>query len=166
MKKIKILFVCTGNIFRSMSAEYCLKKYLRENKIKNIEVSSAGTVAQVQPADPVVVKTLREFGINPSKHVQRKLTKKILKENDIIIVMAKMHQDYIKDHFGLEVPLYNQITFNKPVSVDDINDVYPNWNDENMRPKVAKHLEKIVRYIHKTIPKLTTQIEKQFIEIS
>ncbi|NCN51593.1 hypothetical protein GW931_01125 [archaeon] len=28
----KILFVCSGNTFRSMSAEKCLKDYLKKNK--------------------------------------------------------------------------------------------------------------------------------------
>jgi protein-tyrosine-phosphatase len=36
---MKILFVCTGNIFRSMSAEYLAAKYIKDNKINNIQIS-------------------------------------------------------------------------------------------------------------------------------
>ena len=35
-EKLKILFVCTGNVFRSLSAEYCLKDYLKKHNIKNV----------------------------------------------------------------------------------------------------------------------------------
>ena len=84
--KVKVLFICTGNIFRSLSAEYCLKDYLKKHKIKNIEVSSAGTVANIRDIPVETKKQLLKRGIDPSKHKQRRLTKKILEENDIIII--------------------------------------------------------------------------------
>ena len=49
-----ILFVCNGNVFRSVSAEYSLKKYISDNGIKGFKVSSAGVTAGKQPIDPKV----------------------------------------------------------------------------------------------------------------
>jgi len=40
---LKIIFICLGNICRSPLAEAIAKKYISSNKIKDIEISSAGT---------------------------------------------------------------------------------------------------------------------------
>jgi protein-tyrosine phosphatase len=48
-----ILFVCTGNIFRSMIAEYALKAMLDPRSL--IRVSSAGTVALPQAMHPDMI---------------------------------------------------------------------------------------------------------------
>ena len=46
MKKIKVLFVCMGNICRSPTAEGCFRKHLANNDLLNrFEVDSAGTIA-------------------------------------------------------------------------------------------------------------------------
>jgi protein-tyrosine-phosphatase len=58
---MKILFVCTGNIFRSMSAEYLAAKYIKDNKIKNIQISSAGTVAHPETPFSYTVKRLEKY---------------------------------------------------------------------------------------------------------
>jgi protein-tyrosine-phosphatase len=58
---MKILFVCTGNIFRSMSAEYLAKKYITDNNIKNIKVNSAGTIAEIQNPFSYTVKCLEKY---------------------------------------------------------------------------------------------------------
>ena len=49
-KPVKVLFVCTGNIFRSMGAEYFLKKHLFTLGDTRFLVSSAGTKAELQEA--------------------------------------------------------------------------------------------------------------------
>ena len=55
---MNVLFVCTGNVFRSMSAEYLMNKYLNDNAITNISVSSAGTTAHPQPSFPETLDRL------------------------------------------------------------------------------------------------------------
>ncbi len=53
--KIKILFVCLGNICRSQCAKAIMNKIISENKLSNkIECDSAGILAihQGEPADP------------------------------------------------------------------------------------------------------------------
>jgi len=58
---MKLLFVCTGNIFRSMSAEYLAKKYIKDNKIKGIEISSAGTIANPESPFSYTIKNLEKY---------------------------------------------------------------------------------------------------------
>ena len=116
----KILFVCTGNIFRSLSAEYCCKDFVSKNLIADIEISSAGIIANPQPILPVLKEQLLSRGIDPSPHIQRKLTQEIINQNDLIVAMAKNHQYAIWDTFGIHAPLFNEICYDKDTSVDDI----------------------------------------------
>ena len=62
----KILFVCSGNIFRSMSAEYVCKKFLVGNRVTLYDVSSAGITARPQLPLPATTEALTSFGIDCS----------------------------------------------------------------------------------------------------
>src|SRR3989344_4575946 len=100
-EKLKILFVCTGNVFRSLSAEYCLKDYLKKHNIKNVIVESAGIICKKENPNPTTIKTLKDFGINISNHKQIKVNEKLLKKYDIIISMAQNHYDFLKENFNI-----------------------------------------------------------------
>lgn len=158
-KKIKILFVCTGNIFRSMSAEYLFKKYLKDNKLTRFEVSSAGIIAKKQKANLDLVEKLSSLGISISKHKQRKLTKKILDESDIVIAMDKTHFDFIKQKFNYHSILYNLLAIGEESSVLDIDSIK---NFEKKPLDVKKHIQKTVIYLNKTIPNLYKNLEERF----
>jgi protein-tyrosine phosphatase len=147
---MKVLFVCTGNIFRSMSAEYCFKEYIAKNNILGLEVASAGTGAIIQPMLPEVRNTLLSFGINPRKHKQRKINAKYFDKYDLVVAMHKNHQKFIKEHFGKEVPLFDEICYNKKVSVLDNNQLMPDWQDHV--DEVNKYVEYTVQFIHRSIP--------------
>lgn len=93
---MNILFVCTGNTCRSSMAEGILKKYLEENNIENIYVSSAGISAfQGQKANEKAVNVLSKKGIDISSHKSRQLTEEILKDSDIILTMTNAHKNII-----------------------------------------------------------------------
>jgi diadenosine tetraphosphate (Ap4A) HIT family hydrolase/protein-tyrosine-phosphatase len=148
IEKPRILFVCTGNIFRSMSAEYALKKYLKDNNLKNFQVSSAGTVAKKEPAHPSTIKTLKQHSIDPSKHKQRKLTKKILEENDVIIAMDKHHQDFITKKFNHSSILFEKLAINRNSSLKDVDEAMPDYK---------KHMEKVPSYISRIVKEIIKQ---------
>ncbi|MBI2565181.1 hypothetical protein HYV79_04320 [Candidatus Woesearchaeota archaeon] len=149
--KIRILFVCTGNVFRSLSAEWCLKEHLKKNNINNIIVHSAGTLAEKEHIHPTVLSALKAHGIFVNNHIQTKLTKEIIEKNDVIIAMAGYHQDFIKKNFGISVPLFNKIALGKSSSVNDINDVLP--SDASSKD-VDNFIIKTINHIHNSIPKL------------
>jgi protein-tyrosine-phosphatase len=155
---MEVLFVCTGNIFRSMSAEYCLKDYIVKNNIFGVKVASAGTAAIIEPMLSQVKNTLLSFGINPTKHKQRKLNSKYFDEYDLVVAMHKNHQKFIREHFGKEVPLFDEICYNKKVSVLDNNQLMPDWQDH--ADAVNKYVEYTVQFIHGSVPLFVKNMRK------
>ncbi len=161
---MKILFVCTGNIFRSMSAEYLAKKYITDNNIKNIKVNSAGTIAEIQNPFSYTVKCLEKYWCDVSKHIQRKATDEILKDQDFIICMAKHHKETIKS-FWYESVLFNFIAYGKNIDVMDDTEYWNKyWFDYNLE----KYVNEIVDYIHDAMPNVIKgldgfEIERKFL---
>ncbi|MFA6088943.1 MAG: HIT domain-containing protein [Candidatus Woesearchaeota archaeon] len=164
MKHIKqksILFVCTGNIFRSLSAEYAFKKYLSDNKITNWKVGSAGIVAKKEPIDAKTLQVLNKLGVKNIHHKQRKLTKKLLNEYDVVIAIAKNHEDFIKSKLKHKcVLLFNEAAINEKSSIWDINDEIKDYATN--RKAVEKKIEKTVIYIFKKIPSLFKNVSLRY----
>ncbi len=155
---MKILFVCSGNIFRSMSAEYCLKDYISKNNIVGVEVSSAGIKANPQPIDVKVNGTLISLGINPSGHKQRKLTKEMIEKNDLIVAMGENHRQFIEENYEKDVPLFLEICYGLKVGLKDNNEAIPDWQihlDSFERYNIA-----MVKFIYKSIPLFFKNMKK------
>jgi len=137
MKKRVILFVCTGNIFRSLSAERILRKYMKDNEIDNYEVISAGTVAKKEPADPVTLKSLNSIGIDASNHIQTKLSRELLAKSDVVVAMADYHLEFMKKELGYpNAILFNELVNKKKINVDDINDVIPDFLENKRKETI------------------------------
>lgn len=82
-----ILVVCIGNVCRSPMAACIFRDRLRS---KDISVSSAGLGALVnQPMDPFAVEILEKHGFPDTTHAARQLTRRLLNEADIVLVMEK-----------------------------------------------------------------------------
>ena len=96
-EKFKVLFVCTGNSCRSPMAEGILKKMLRENKLDNFEVSSAG-ISTLDGAFPSLfaMEVSKARNVDLTQHRSRQLNKQILKKSDLILAMSDEHLEYIK----------------------------------------------------------------------
>ncbi|MBC8495390.1 hypothetical protein H8D36_04510 [archaeon] len=148
---MKICFVCTGNIFRSMSAEYCLKKFLEEKSVKGIIVSSAGTWdGEIYEFEPGVLETLDSSGINPKAHKQRRINQNIIDENDLVVAMSTNHKAFIKENFNIDIPMFKEICYKDTSPLLDNNEAIENW-DWNSDESKAYNI-KMVKYIHKSIP--------------
>lgn len=159
MKKKSILFVCTGNIFRSVSAEYSLKKYLSDNKIKGWSVSSAGIIAKKVQLDKKILEVLENKGIKIINHKQKKLTKKMLNDYAIVIAMAQNHVDFIKSKLEhRSVLLFNELAANKKTSVLDVGDEIKDCLTN--RKAVEMKIESTIEYIFSKIPPLFSNICK------
>jgi protein-tyrosine phosphatase len=89
-----VLVVCAGNICRSPTGEYLLKKAVAE---KGINVTSAGlTALEGKPADAMAQKIANHHGVDMSAHKGRQLSSQIIAENDVILVMEQRHIDDIR----------------------------------------------------------------------
>lgn len=160
MPDIRLLFVCSGNVFRSMTAEYCLKKYLKDNGISHVRVSSAGTTAGPQPIKARTIEMLEGLGIDVRGHKQTKLDKKLLASHDIVIAMSANHRDFMQKEFGVRSVLFNEAAYGKATSVYDIDEVLsPDACAE--KDKVNAHIEQTVRHINDGMPGLLRFIESR-----
>ncbi|PRC42361.1 low molecular weight phosphatase family protein [Mycobacterium sp. ITM-2017-0098] len=89
-----ILFVCTGNICRSPTAERLAVAYAAEMGIGNLGASSAGTnaVSGHRIHDEAAI-VLRQLGGDPSGFAARQLTANVASSADLILTMTAKHRD-------------------------------------------------------------------------
>ncbi len=120
-----VLFVCTGNIFRSLAAEQALKTLLGAQS--SLLVASAGIDAKPQSVHEWVQTRLRLKGADPAGHVQRQLTREMVQAADLVIAMGCDHQMFIRERFGRDVPLFNQVCVGRDEPIEDVHEVMPEW---------------------------------------
>jgi protein-tyrosine phosphatase len=94
---VKILFVCTGNICRSPTAERLAIAYNAHSQAHgDIEVSSAGTRAVIgHPIHHEAAAVLENMGGQSTDFAARQLTFKIASKADLILTMTKAHRDAV-----------------------------------------------------------------------
>ena len=95
---MRILFVCSENTCRSPLAEAIAKRLVAASGRTDIEVSSAGTQAwDGSPASDGSLLVGMERDLDLSGHRSRQLTRDIVMENDLILVMAPSHLARVKE---------------------------------------------------------------------
>ncbi len=63
---------------------------------KELEISSAGTYGgEGQPASSLAVAVLKEAGVDLSDHQARRLTKEMIENSDLVVVMEGEHRDAV-----------------------------------------------------------------------
>ena len=149
-----ILFVCTGNIFRSVTAEYALKARLAPGTSR--VVSSAGINAKPQSMHAWVQARLREKGADLTTHVPRQLTRELVEGTDLIIAMGRNHQLFVREQFGRDVPLFNQICLGHDQPILDLHEVIPDWETDHER--AAAYVCSVIDIIWATAPALLSRV--------
>jgi protein-tyrosine phosphatase len=149
-KPQSVLFVCTGNIFRSVAAEYALKAGLGVDT--SCSVSSAGIAVKPQSVHDWVQTRLREKGADPTTHVQRQLTRDLLGAADLVIAMGRDHQIFVREQFGREVPLFNQICLGHDQPILDVHEVILDWETDPERARA--YVWSVIDVIWATAPAL------------
>lgn len=85
----RILVVCVGNICRSPTAEFLLRRQL-----PLLNISSAGLGALVGHDMENTARSVAEsHNLNCPKHEARQLTANLCREADLILVMESKHRD-------------------------------------------------------------------------
>lgn len=93
-KKFKLIFVCSGNTCRSPMAEFLFKAYLKERKITDVDVSSAGLYAA--RGDVLSENADRALAFLNVPHTARKakmFTAQMALDADMVIAMTDAHAD-------------------------------------------------------------------------
>jgi protein-tyrosine-phosphatase len=123
-----VLFVCTGNVFRSMAAEYALRAQL--DRQSSYRVGSAGVEAKSKNIHPVISNRLMHKGTDPSAHILRRLPKELADRHNLIIAMSLDHREFIHKQFGLEVPFFNEVSPGEELPILDLHETLPDWERE------------------------------------
>ena len=124
-RKMKILFVCTGNTCRSPMAEGLFRHDMEARGFENIMCQSAGLSAAEgeHPAENAVA-VCREIGVDISGHITRRFTPDEIDIWDVYFTMSKTHAyilaqagvpaeriyvpHYIEDPFGGDLDTYRR----------------------------------------------------------
>ena len=95
-----ILFVCTANLFRSpMAAAIFCDHVLKSGHQNSWQVVSAGLVAPAgQPVPVLVQQAMLERGLDIGSHVCQAVTRELLEQSDLVLVMEKRQQEILRMH--------------------------------------------------------------------
>lgn len=128
--------VCAGNICRSPTAEYIMKKILMENG-KNISVSSAGLVGLYDhPIERNALDLLNLNSIDASHHKGRKLNSDLVNNNEILLVMENRQIEDLCSQY----PHARGKTF-----------LLGKWNDGQEIPDPYRQSKEAFEYVYKLI---------------
>ena len=100
---IKIIFVCHGNICRSVMAEFIFKNLVKEKGIdKSFEISSAGVSSEEEGNDiyPPAKRELRRHNIPFTSHYAHRITDEEFRENNLIIGLDSSNMRRLLSRFG------------------------------------------------------------------
>ncbi|MBU6434905.1 MAG: hypothetical protein KGS09_20310 [Nitrospirae bacterium] len=153
-KRQSVLFVCTANIFRSMTAEYALKARLVAGT--SCAVRSAGIDAKPQPVHAWVQTRLRQKGADLTTHVQRQLTKEMVEAADLVIAMGRDHQVFVREQFGRDIPLFTQVCLGHDMPILDLHEVMPDWETDLERARA--YVWSVIDMIWTTAPALLPRL--------
>jgi protein-tyrosine phosphatase len=155
----RVLFVCTGNIFRSLTAEHALRRLLPDDT--EIEIASAGTEDYPHVVRPNVASYLLEKGFDVSSHRRRTLTRDLLDEADLVIAMSTDHHAFIEKTHGLKPILFLEACGLEAAALPDIEDVVQDYQtnpaavDAHVRMTIDRILElapRLARRLHELLP--------------
>ena len=151
----RVLFVCTGNIFRSLTADYALRRCLSEKP--GILIGSAGTEDFPHVVRPEVRDYLLSKGLDVRRHARRTLTRAILGEADLVVSMSTDHRAFIEEQFGLRTPLFLEACGLEAAALPDIEDVVLDYRTN--AAAVTAHVRWTIDRIVELSPRLASRID-------
>ncbi len=95
----RVLYVCAGNLCRSVLAERLARRALRVRPggyAGRFQVTSAGIRAVTgQPAHPYTLATLARSGADTDGFVARRLTPALVRDSDLVLTATVRHRDHV-----------------------------------------------------------------------
>ncbi len=91
-----LVFVCTGNICRSPTAERLTRAFAEQHGLARLTATSAGTRAVVgYGMEPTAAEVLRRMGGNPKDFRARQLSPALVDDADLVLTMTTRHRDKV-----------------------------------------------------------------------
>jgi protein-tyrosine-phosphatase len=115
---MKILFLCTSNVFRSQMAEAFFNKYSKKHEAK-----SAAIIAPQDKIFPFTIRAMEEKGININQGTSKKVDQKMIEESDLVILMNSNLKNHLRNLKDKEIESW------------DVPDVVASESDEHLYPK-------------------------------
>ena len=147
-----ILFVCTGNMYRSPLAAAFFRTRLNANGHIDWMVDSAGT--WTRPGQPVPPETLRaaaRFGASVEGHLTQLVSADLLSRFDLVIVMEKGHKEALDQEFPFASHKTHMLS---QVADHMVYDILDPMQSEQKIDMLASDLNKVVERGYLTICKL------------
>ena len=135
-----VLFVCTGNQFRSpIAAAAFIERLNDEGGAAGWRVESAGTWTEVgQPPLPAAIQAAASCGLSLEGHTARLVEASILASSDLILVMESGQKEAILSEFpnmGKQVFLLSEIAEGVAYNIPD-----PLAGEEDLSEEIAKEV--------------------------
>lgn len=151
----RALFVCTGNIFRSLTAEAALRRLLSDRE--DVKFSSAGTDDYPHVVRPRVRAYLLEKGFDVSSHRRRTVTAALLEESHLVVAMGTDHQAFLRERFGREAPLFLEVCGEAVAGLPDIEEVVTDY--QTNAAAVGAHVRETIDRIVELAPRMAHNID-------
>lgn len=146
-----MLFVCTANRFRSpIAAIHFARQVVLHGDDQQISVSSAGTwTSDGQPVTPDALILAEEYGLNLSLHKSRLLTRDMISNENLILVMENSHKEAILQEFPFaakRVFLLSEAAIGNPYDIPDpyVDDEPPDLIAREIIEMIDRGYERIV----------------------
>lgn len=152
---ITVLFVCTGNVFRSLTAEYSLRRQIGGTSL--FKVSSVGTEddpelqVRADVADYLLAK-----GLDVSQHNRRLITDELISGSDYVIAMSTDHKQILRDRYLVDVPLFMEACGNSAEAIPDVDDLFAPGDFHGL--EAQQHIRMTIDKIIDMTPSLSDQI--------
>lgn len=130
MGKIKIIFVCLGNICRSPAAQGVMEKLIKEEKLEDfVEVDSAGTIAyhHGESADSRMIKHASRRSYELTSIARKFNPQKDFDDADYIVTMDnENYKDVLEmDYTGkYRNKIYKMTQFSRKIKAPEVPDPY------------------------------------------
>ena len=150
-----VVFICTGNVFRSTMAEGLYRHLTKSDD--NIRVGSAGISAfDGQEASQYSVDVMNQENLDISDHASRMLTSEIVEQASHIFGMTRTHRDAVQMMFPEareKVFVLREFLVGADADFDlDVSDPIGGSLDEYIRTRnlIKEALESVSKFVNET----------------
>jgi protein-tyrosine phosphatase len=148
MSKIRnILFLCSGNVCRSIAAEFYakwLKNTSYKDKLQDVNFDSAGIRHYFETPHEGTIRYLNSKGINTDHIIPKDITEELINKQDLILAFEeKYHIRKLKRKFkqieNLDIKVFLLLDYAGETENLEIED--PFYMEENEYNEIIKRIE-------------------------